>query len=337
VPVFSQVAVTVDQARREEVGRLEGDVPLGDEELMITGWKLTEDRLVPRPESDQEFPWRDPDYPLNRVYAPYADTSGSLHPAVTVRAARIGPRQRVLQQMAFDPQDRRLAIARQDWPEVRRSLEQEVADLVQATIEGRPMPPRIWPRILTAENLLPREREHLEGAYGAFLTEQALAAEGAQRPLGSNGRVLALYPAAVLDAPGAEERWQASHPAYPRYAVDVPRRSGTISMMSGEGYAGAAAFANTRTTEDTPPAIDVTPTGVNTLLVPFDVQLTLPPQPDGHQRTRWQPLIALIALDNLYGDHNPAGMVIADYGDSYLPLLRPPSPPVKADPGTPPA
>jgi hypothetical protein len=331
VPVFRRATVALDQARSREVVRIEGAGPLGDEELMITEWRLvTQDRLAPRRESDQEFPWRDPADPLNRVYAPYAGADGRLHPQVTVRGARMGPVQRMVRQrLAVEPQQPRLAGAGQDWQAVRQSLEREVADRVRATIGGRAVPDWILPRLLTAEDLPAHEREHLVGNYGAFLTGEALA----QRPL-----LLGLYPGPVLDEPGAEERWQAGHQAYPTYAVGIQRRSGRESLMSAEGYAGAVAFANTRLIEGAdPPAIDRSPTGVNALLVPFEVQLTLPPGPGRPGRTRWQPLVALIALDNLYAGHNPGGMVIADYGDSYLPLLRPPSPPVKSEPGTPPA
>jgi hypothetical protein len=195
------------------------------------------------------------------------------------------------------------------------------------------VPPRIQPRILTEEDVLPYEQV-LIGQYGLFLTGQALAAAAEDRPLGSNGRVLGLYPGAVLDEAGAEERWQAGHPDFPSYAVEMQRRVGLPAQMSGEGYAGAVAFANTRLVADAAePAIDRSFTGVNAVLVPFEVQLAVPA---GRWDHRWQLIMALIAMDNLYGDHNPAGMVIADYGDRYLTAFRQPSPPVKPDPDTPP-
>ena len=47
----------IDQARRQEVGRIEGDADLGDAELMITGWRLvTQDQLAYRAESDSGVP-----------------------------------------------------------------------------------------------------------------------------------------------------------------------------------------------------------------------------------------------------------------------------------------
>jgi hypothetical protein len=47
--------------------------------------------------------------------------------------------------------------------------------------------------------------------------------------------------------------------------------------------------------------------------VPFTVRLR---HPDG--RARWQPVLALAGLDNLYGPRNPQGMVIVHYGDHHL-------------------
>jgi hypothetical protein len=333
VPVFRRVSMVIDQARRQEMTRIVEDPPLGEADLVITGWNvMTQDRLTYRPESDQEFPWRDPGDPLNRVYAPYSDSEGRLDPAVTVRAVRIGPIQAVLRQMARDLHDPRLSFTGQDWPAIRQSLEHEVSELVRASTQGRHMPPRIQARILSADDVLPHEQV-LVGQYGAFLTEQALAAQGTDRPLASHGHVLALYPAAVLDQADTQQHWHDAHPNFPAYAVDIPRRGGGRSLMSAEGYAGTSAFINTRLTHGAePPAIDQRPTGVNALLVPFEVQLTLPPHPHNASPTRWQPLIAVIALDNLYADHNPAGMVLLDYGDAYLSLLTPPSPTIKPDP-----
>jgi hypothetical protein len=43
-------------------------------------------------------------------------------------------------------------------------------------------------------------------------------------------------------------------------------------------------------------------------------------------QVRWQPVMALAGLDNLYGDHNPAGMVIVNYGPAFH---------IKAEPETP--
>jgi hypothetical protein len=276
------------------------------------------------------------------VYACYAGADGGLHPAVQARAARIGLvpltfRQRLAAGLP-PAAGRRPAAGQQPaagrrrpaaaWRALREALEQEVAGRVQATIAGRHVPPRIQPRLLTAGDLPPGEQEHLTGSYGAFLTAQARA----QRP-----RLLGLYPGPVLDEPADEQQWAQQHPAYPHYAMGIVPRSRGESLMSAEGYAGAAAFANTRLAQGPRGLeIDRTATGINALFVPFEVNLTLPPSPGhpgGPEPTRWQPLVALIALDNLYADHNPGGMIIADYGENYLPLFHP----VKPEPGTPPA
>ena len=79
------------------------------------------------------------------------------------------------------------------------------------------------------------------------------------------------------------------------------------------------------------PAMDRSFTGTNSLFMPFRVRMT-----DRDGRRRWQSVAVLVGLDNLYGDHNPSGMVIADYTDEYLPLFEPPSPVIKSDLGTPP-
>jgi hypothetical protein len=111
--------------------------------------------------------------------------------------------------------------------------------------------------------------------------------------------------------------------------MDVLRAGGRpAGLMGSEGFAGAVAFANTRLVAGAePPELDRSYTGINAVFVPFEVLLT-----DRHGVLRRQPIVALVGLDNLYGDHNPAGMVIADYSDQYLWQFRPPSPPVKTEP-----
>ena len=167
--------------------------------------------------------------------------------------------------------------------------------MVQATIEGRHVPPRIQPRILTADDVLGHE-QMLVGQYGAFLTQQALNAQQDNRLLASHGQVLALYPAAVLDQPGATAQWQDAHSNFPAYGVTIERRHGPKSRRRpprdtpGPGWL----FANTRLVEGAqPPRIDLSPTGINALLVPFEVQLSLPPDPNvtqltaGSRSSRW--------------------------------------------------
>ena len=92
--------------------------------------------------------------------------------------------------------------------------------------------------------------------------------------------------------------------------------------MGSEGYAGAVSFVNTRLRAGLRAYDESFATGINAEFVPFSVRLR---HADG--RTRSQPLMALVGLDNLYGDHNPTGMVTVNYGGPYLNAI-----PVKPEP-----
>ena len=104
--------------------------------------------------------------------------------------------------------------------------------------------------------------------------------------------------------------------------------------MSSEGYAALAAFANTRIVAGSvPPQIDRSYTGVNAMLMPFEVLLTRPPRPDGSQpEPEWQAGAALVGLDNLDADANPRRLVRNDYGPDYDWSVEPR---IKPDPDAP--
>ncbi|MCO5975092.1 hypothetical protein [Actinoallomurus soli] len=314
----------LDQARRVTRYERQGaaEQPPGPEGLLITGWSTLERRLVYRPQSDQVFPWRDHADPLNRVFAPFADAQGRLHPAVQVHGVRIAASmRRYLDELART--DPRLNLAR-PVREVIDHLEHDVQDLVMGTITGNTLPPRMVARILGPGDL-PAHEQVLVGQYGAFLSEEIRAAPPGRRPLLSEGRVLGLYAGVVLDDDNAVDDWQRAHPAFPDYAMNIDSRSGRNLMMSSEGFAGVTAFANTRLLPNGEP--DLRPAGINAEFLPFHVRLT-----DNRGRVRWQTIVAMVALDNLYGDHNPSGMVIADYGPRYQ--MR--APQIKPDPDNPP-
>ncbi|WP_009951226.1 hypothetical protein [Saccharopolyspora erythraea] len=56
---------------------------------------------------------------------------------------------------------------------------------------------------------------------------------------------------------------------------------------------------------------------INAEFVAFAVRM-----PTNKGRWRWQGIVALVALDNAFDPiANPHGMIIANYGDTYLPLL----------------
>jgi hypothetical protein len=336
VPVFAAVTDTerIDQARRIVRGEYKGaeGAPLGEgEEFRITRWRVTENRLEFRPESDWAFPWRDPSDPLRRVFGPFADEQGRLHPGVRVLEVRLGIPVSWVSGML---QDGRMNNRTRSWTAGEVAglvgrLREDVRGLMEAAIAGErngqeQVRPRIEARILGEGDLPEHEREALAGQYGAFLTGESLGAEAGERPLLSQGRVLGLYPGVVLPGEGDEREWALVHPNYPAYAMNIPTRSGNgvDHMMSAEGFAGAAAFANTRLVPGSGET-DLGRGGTNAQFVTFRVQLT-----DARGGTRWQPIVALVGLDSLY-DPGSTGMVIANYGEDYV---MPGSPGVKTEP-----
>jgi hypothetical protein len=193
-----------------------------------------------------------------------------------------------------------------DWDEVAAGMEQDVRDLVQATISGPADDPRLSARILTAGDVAEHEKAHLPGQYGTFLTAAMLAVAEDLRPLLRNGRVLALYVGAVLASDAAREGWEEAHPVRFHTMQTQPGQ-----QMASEGYAGAAAFTNTRVLPGRQ-EYDNSLTGINTAWLPFWVTLTHP-----RRQPRTMIIMAQVGLDNLYGPHNPAGMTLASYGEKF--------------------
>ena len=315
-----------NQAQRGVRGRVEGgsDAPLGEDEegLRMTSWQVSLDHeLVYLPENERRFPWRDPGDPLRRVYRPYAAPDGRLHPDVRVLGARLGetPGMRAL-----------LGRDWAGWDRVRARLQADVLAIARDMLAGeRGSPPAPgappWPRIearrLAPADLPPHEQA-LQGQHGTFLAPWALAAQGPARPLLSTGQVLGLYAGAITDTGQEQQAWQAAHPSYPSHTIAYHQPSGRTGQIASEGYATAAAFANTRLAPGPgQPRIDRTADGINAVSLQFSIELSLP-----GGGTRPEPITAIAALDRLYHDRNPAGMVLLDYGDSYLPLLRPDPP-----------
>jgi hypothetical protein len=312
--------------------------------VRVIGRHGQEYRLLDRPGSNQVFPLRDPADPLHRVSPPFADPDGRLHPKVQVLKVVLGPHFRKLMEMAKDSDEERLVLPPgvkvTEWVnEKKEQMEQDVRQLLEATISEPRAEPRVEPRILRPQDVLTHE-EGLIGQYGTFLTSQELSAEPGRRALLSEGRVLGLYGGAVLDGEEAVEQWAETHPNFPEYALTVTGRGGHREdevIISAEGFGTTVAFANTRLLPGPPgpdgPLRDHGVTGINALFLTFHVRIT-----DNTGTGRWQSIAALAGLDNLYPPHNRSGMVIADYGADYeLPAPGgPPDPAVKTEPGTPP-
>jgi hypothetical protein len=217
-------------------------------------------------------------------------------------------------------------------------LAAHVGELAEATLArrgpGEPAGPGgpeslVAPRRLRRREL-PGHEQFLAGQFGVFLTGAARAAAPGGRALLSEGRVLGLYGGAVLDSAEAEAEWNETYRRVAMsYAMAVPVRGRRAQFvtMAAEGFATTAAFANTRLHPGTTVG-DRGPAGINALFLPFHVQLT-----DRNGQLRWLGIMALAGLDNLYDTrHNPAGMVIADYGPDYQFPPPPPQEVIKPEP-----
>ncbi|CAM04700.1 hypothetical protein SACE_5482 [Saccharopolyspora erythraea NRRL 2338] len=283
---------------------------------------VVEHQLKPDPEMEKAFPWRDGADPAGRVYAPFADENGAVHPTVRanadhVRAEGFAHSLKWLKDIARDPDDPRLPVAMaNDMERLWSLLEQDVAAEVRRTIKGEDPPfARIKPALLEARHLRDHEKI-LEGQWGLFLTTRPAETPADQRMSLSNGRILGLYLGAVLENEEEVESFSQTYTRFPDFAMDVPNKNGPLFTMAGEAVTNYTAFANTATRPNTAePQLDHSV--INAEFVAFAVRM-----PTNKGRWRWQGIVALVALDNAFDPiANPHGMIIANYGDTYLPLL----------------
>src|ERR1041384_2100916 len=94
---------------------------------------------------DSAFPWRSPRDPVNRVYEPFADASGAVHPRIVARADEITAtmlRQKtVLKAMVRDPDDLRLpgTLSNKQLEALWPLLGQSVAAEIRRLTRGEPL------------------------------------------------------------------------------------------------------------------------------------------------------------------------------------------------------
>ncbi|GHH56444.1 WXG100-like domain-containing protein [Lentzea cavernae] len=304
--------VRLDQGRHE----MRWESGPGDDDVRIV--RAIRHDLVPDAAMDHAFPWRDPENPVERVYAPFAAEDGSLHPAVREGADRITARmsggKALLKAIAAAPGDGRLADAGQKemerlWPLLEADVAREVRRLVLGSQPGWTAPAR--PVTLTPDLVRPHEQV-LVGRWGLGLSTPD--APPADRPSVTNGRVLGLYLGAVLRGQEDRERWGAEHPQFPGYAM----QAGSFTMTA-EGAANFTAFANTGLLADSAsPQYDHE--AINAQFVQFVVTV-----PDGTGKPRKLPVVAMVLLDNAFDPvANPHGIITVDYGDDYLTLFEQP-------------
>jgi hypothetical protein len=266
---------------------------------------------------------------MNRVYEPFADANGRVHPGIVARADEITAtmlRQKaVLKAMVRDPDDHRLpdTVTNKQlealWPVLGQSVAAEIRRLTRG--EAQKSPPV---RIARVERKhVPRHERALVGQWGLFLATWPPNRSAGRRPSLLNGRILGVYMGAVLDDPDDVAYWEQTYRRYPAYALGLGEDTRYESLMSAEGAANAAVFANTATKlVDRPDgrgqefAIDEQ--RVNAMFMEFVVRMPLP-----RGGFRAQIIGAVVALENAFDEKtNPYGSVIVGYGDTYLPNLN---------------
>jgi hypothetical protein len=318
--------------RQLDQGRVETFFPdepagLDGDEVQIV--RIVEHRLDPVPEMDHAFPWRSPYDPARRVFEPYAAEDGSVHPAVLDRAhkitASIKSGKAALRSTAHNAADPRLPVTAVDklaavWPR----LEQAVVTEIQRLTRGEPLSsPLIRPGRVGEQHVGPHEQA-LVDQWGLFLSEEAAALPPDQRPSLLNGQILGVYLGAVLDRPNAVEHWEATYRRFPDYAMGFTSSNRSGRTMSAEGAANSTAFANTAVVfEDAPGGagtqVRYNQNAINAHFVPFTVRM-----PNRYGGFSLQPIAALVGLENAFDSQaNPDGMIIVDYGKSYLSTFQP--------------
>ncbi|MFC5111448.1 OTU domain-containing protein [Kibdelosporangium philippinense] len=327
--------VELDQGRTATETVYPPEPPGTENEVQILWTRTIQHQLTIRPEMDHAFPWRDPRDPVHRVYAPYADDNGQLHPAVRNRVdhitATITIGQSQLERIARNPDDPRLPLQVDNqptdaylknvvWGQLEKAVATEIKRLVRGSTRTRssaPLP--VTPGPLRQQHLLDHERALLN-KNGLFLTEDAvLTRDGKKRRPARewssllNGRILGVYLGAVLDTEDTIAAWGQTYASFPDYRMDVTGTTKRPTTMSAEGAANAIAFANVALEANTSrPAYDRS--RINAYFVNFAVRM---PDRDGGYRN--QPIAVLVALDNAFDDQsNPHRLILTDYGPDYL-------------------
>lgn len=266
---------------------------------------------------------------MNRVYEPFADASGQVHPGIVARADEITAtmlrHRTILKAMVRDPDDHRLpdSVTNKElealWPVLGEAVAAEIRRLTRG--EALKSPPV---RIARVERKhVPRHERSLVGQWGLYFAQWPPSRSAGRRPSLLNGHIVGVYMGAVLDDPDDVAYWEQTYERYPAYALGLGEETRYESLMSAEGAANAAVFANTATKLVDKPdgrgqvfAIDED--RVNAMFIEFVVRM---PLPNGGFRA--QIIGAVVALENAFDEkENPYGSVIVGYGDSYLPNLN---------------
>ncbi len=283
---------------------------------------------------DDEFPWRDPADPFNRVHPMYADEDGLVHPNVRLLEVEFDSERNELTEVLRSG-DGRLGGSVEELTSVWPRLEEDVGGIVGRLIElGRTprdrrgaggTPRRMAVRRLREQDVRPHEAV-LVGQRGGYLVApdwqppDGEVGEGppspdlrqlprTELPLLRNGRVVGLYMGGLLQTVEQLERWEATYPQFPRYTMDLVLKSGEPISMGAEGVANSTAFVNTALDPDSgQPDFG----RINATYMTFHIRMT-----DRRGDPHWQAASVLLAFDNAVDDSNPSGMLLVDYGANY--------------------
>ncbi|MEV4315105.1 hypothetical protein [Actinocrispum sp. NPDC049592] len=283
--------------------------------------------LAPSPAMDRAFPWRSPRDPMNRVYEPFADADGRVHPEVVARADEITAtmlrHRTTLKAIARDPEDHRLpdtvtnAQLEAVWPVLDASVAAEIRRLTRG--EDLKTPVVRIDRVKSEH--VPEHEQVLVGQWGLFFATWPPSRSKRRRPSLLNGQILGMYMGAVLDDPEALEYWEEVYETYPAYTLSLGADTRYESTMAAEGAANAAVFANTATKvvkkRNGGQKLAIDEDRVNSMFLEFVVRM---PVPGGGVKA--QTIGAVVALENAFDQKtNPYGVVVVGYGDDYLPNL----------------
>lgn len=266
---------------------------------------------------------------MNRVYEPFADANGKVHPMVIARADEITAKmlrnKATLKAIARDPDDHRLpdTVTNKQleavWPVLEASVTTEIKRLTRG--QALKSPPVRIARVEPEH--VPEHEKVLVGQWGLFLAKWPPNRLTSRRPSLLNGQILGMYMGAVLDDPDDLYDWENTYERYPAYALGLGTDTRYESLMGAEGAANAAVFANTATKlvprrNGFGQEFAIDDERVNALFIEFLVRL---PLPGGGFRS--QLIGAVVALENAFDQEaNPYGLVLVSYGDTYLPNLN---------------
>ncbi|MEO3781603.1 hypothetical protein ABGB16_33510, partial [Micromonospora sp. B11E3] len=325
-----------------------------DQELVLM--KEITDKVPPDPALDDAFPWRDRDDPRGRVYEPFADDKGQVHPDVRknahlITASMDSPKQ-ILKDIANDPHDPRLPrLSHEEWERLWPLLDQMVAaEIIRLTLGESVEDPEVledlWPRLdpkvarflrrylkdprvavirMTKELLEPHERgrDRLEGKLGlalATLLQNFLM------------ELLGAYLGAVLENNQQIAVWEQDHPQYPSYSADLETHR-TSNEHPGRRPRRPRLEPQRRVKRTIAMSAEGAANSIafaNTALKPGTrepdihrtnsvfLQFTVR-IPDKNIKIRRQEILMLFGLNNLFDPIiNPNRIVIVDYGPSYF-------------------